>query len=316
MAPVPVLRALSPHDVEEEGPQRRDDGAHAARADRPVVHARHGGDLHAGAAEEHLVGERDLRAIDARSTTGTSSSRESSSITVRRVMPSSTLSRDGRRDRRSPADEEDVGRRGLRDVSVLVEDDGFVEAGALRVGLGEGGIDVGARDLAARRNHRVVHAPPGRDRGVQALVVLDVAPVGHRDDRDLRREVVQPDADRLVGVVRQRPDVAVLAVQLGAEQIDDGLGQGFRRLGQRHVEQAPGFEKALKMLLRPEDEELRLAGIPVAAQPRERGGAVVQGVRQDSDAGLGVGNDATPEERVAGQRHGRPPSDDFMISPL
>ena len=106
-------------------------------------------------------------------------------MTVRRVMPSRTLSVTGGVIAVPLPHDEDVRGRGLGDVAVLVQHDRLVEAGALGVGLRERRVDVGAGDLAARRDHRVVDAAPGGDRRVQALVVLDVLAVGQRDDRDL-----------------------------------------------------------------------------------------------------------------------------------
>ena len=145
---------------------------------------------------------------------------------VRRVMPSRTLSVIGGVIAVPRSHEEHVGGGGLGDVPVLVQDDGLVEAGALGVGLGERGVDVGARDLSAGRDHRVVHAAPGGDGRVQALVVLDIPAVGHRDDRDLRRQVVEAHADGLVGVEGERARVAVLAEELGAQQLDEAPRSG------------------------------------------------------------------------------------------
>ena len=61
------------------------------------------------------------------------------------------------------------------------------------------------------------------------------------------------------------------------------------------------------MVVGPEHEELLLLGVPVAADPAEAAGPVVQSVRQDADARLGVRNDAPAEEGVTRKRHGRPP---------
>ena len=145
---------------------------------------------------------------------------------------------------------------------------------------------------------------------MQALVVLDVASVRHRDDRQLGRQVVQTHADGLVGIEGERPDVAVLAVELGAQEIDEGVRQRLGGIGERHVEKARRLEESLEVLERAEEEELRLLGVPVAAQAGEDAGAVVQAVRQDADARFRIGNDPSAKERVSGEGHGRPPSTD------
>ena len=57
------------------------------------------------------------------------------------------------------------------------------------------------------------------------------------------------------------------------------------------------------MIARPEDEELLLLLVPVAAQAREASGAVVQGVRQDAQAHVSVRNDSAAEVGVLGEFH-------------
>ena len=55
---------LPADDVEIEGAKGRHHGAHAAGADGAVIDAGDGGDLDARAAEEGLVGEGELGAVD------------------------------------------------------------------------------------------------------------------------------------------------------------------------------------------------------------------------------------------------------------
>ena len=118
----------------------------------------------------------------------------------------------------------------------------------------------------------------------------------------------KPHADQLVPVEGERPRVAVFAEELGAHQSHECIGQRFRREGQGHVEQPRRLEEAAEVVVRAEDEELGLVRVPVAADPAEDPGAVVQSVREDADPGLGVRDDAAAEERVAGKSHFGPPS--------
>ena len=124
---------------------------------------------------------------------------------------------------------------------------------------------------------------------------------------------MKADTDRLVRVEGKRACVAILAVQLGANQPYERVGQVGGRVGQRHVEQPRGLEEAAEVVLRTEQKELRFLQRPVAAEPAEDAGAVVQGVRQHTDARFRVRDDATAEERVEGKSHGRPP---FRVSDL
>ena len=221
-----------------------------------------------------------VRSIE-RSTTGTPSSLLSSSRIVRRVMPSRMLSVTGGVIAVAVLHEEEVLGGALGDVPVRVQDDGLVEAGPLRVGLRERRVDVGTGDLAARGDHVVVDPAPGGNRGVDAFLVFEVAAVRHRDDRDLGREVVQAHADRLVGVEGERPRVAVLAEELGAQQPDECLGQRCRRCrgascraaaptrGSGGSDRAAGRRRARP---RPRSSS--------RADPAEDAGAVVQRLRE------------------------------------
>jgi hypothetical protein len=189
-------------------------------------------------------------------------------------------------------------------VPGLSEQDRVVESSDLRVGLRERRVDVGTGDLPPGRNRVVVHAAPGGDGQVSPLFVLEVAPEGKRDDRDLGSQVVKPNAARFVAVKGERPDVAVLAIELRAQELDQRGGETLLRECELHAEQARGFEKAAEVVARPENEELLLLGVPVPAEPGETGRAVVQRMSQDADPGLGVWHDVASEERVAGQEHG------------
>ena len=85
------------------------------------------------------------------------------------------------------------------------------------------------------------------------------------------------------------------------------VGEFARRVRQRHVEEPGRLEESPEVVVRAEDEELLLVGVPVTADPGETAGAVVERVSQDADAGLGVRNDAAAEEGVAWKGHRRPP---------
>jgi hypothetical protein len=125
---------------------------------------------------------------------------------------------------------------------------------------------------------------------------------------------VEPDADRLVRIEGEGPDVAVLAVELRAQQRNQRLGQQRGREGQHHVEQLRRLHESPEMIVRPEDEELGLLGVPVAADAAEDARAVVERVRHDADLRLGVRDDAAAEKSVAGKAHVRSPFRLFMTS--
>ena len=95
-----------------------------------------------------------------RSSTGMPSSSLASWISVRRVMPSSTLLVMGEVTSDAVAHHEEVGGAALGDVAVLVEYDGVVVAVQMGFALDEGAVDVAADELAAGGDSRVVDATP------------------------------------------------------------------------------------------------------------------------------------------------------------
>ena len=65
------------------------------------------------------------------------------------------------RDELAVADHDDVFAAAFRDVAVAVQHDRFVEAVEVGLGLCEGGVDVDAGPLGARRDAGVLDAAPG-----------------------------------------------------------------------------------------------------------------------------------------------------------
>ncbi len=172
--------------------------------------------------------------------------------------------------------------------------------GELCVGLGEGGVDVGPGDLPARREDVVAHPLPGRDAHVGVLVVLHVAPEGEGHERDLRGQVVEAHADGLVAIEGQGLDVEVGPRVLGPQEALQALPQIGLGVLEVHSQETGRVAQAVEVVERAEDEELLLVFIPVAAQAPEDGGAVVEGVGQETHPGLGVADDAAAEERESG----------------
>ena len=69
--------------------------------------------------------------------------------------------RDRRGDQHAIAHHENVHRRALRDVTIVIKYQGLVEPGSDGVGLDQGRIGIGPADLAARRNNVIVDPSPG-----------------------------------------------------------------------------------------------------------------------------------------------------------
>ena len=93
-------------------------------------------------------------------------------------------------------------------MSVLVEEDGFVEAGLPRIVAGQCAVHISAADFGARRNCIVFDPTPGAYACVQPLVAVQIFAEGKGDDGK-GILIVGADADALGGLVGERPDVDV-----------------------------------------------------------------------------------------------------------
>src|SRR5581483_1535756 len=105
---------------------------------------------------------------------------------------------DGRRDEAMVADHEQVAGGAFGHVAVLVEEDGFVEAGLAGFVCGQGAVDVSAADFGAGGDGVVVDTTPGADARVQAGGAVQVFAEGQSDDGESVL-VVGGDADALGG---------------------------------------------------------------------------------------------------------------------
>src|SRR5262249_24354878 len=85
------------------------------------------------------------------------------------------------------------------------------------------------------------------------------------------------------------------------QQLVEVVKQAVHGVGDLHTQDPRGVEEALEVVARPEDEELLLPLVPVAAQAGEAARAVVQAVSEDAHARLPVGDDPAAEESVTGE---------------
>ena len=149
---------------------------------------------------------------------------------------------------------------------------------------------------------RLIADQHGIEIGHQEIAEI-VHEVGGHADR--RRQPVQPHADGLVAVERHRTDVAVLPVALVPQQLDQAARQVGRRDIQLHAQQARRIAEAPEVILGAEHEELSFIGVPVAADPREQTGPVVERVREQTERRLAVGDDLAVQVGPMRDRRGR-----------
>ena len=172
----------------------------------------------------------------------------------------------GRGDQDPVADDEQVLGAPLADVAVLGQHQRLVVAVHLRLALGEGAVHVRAGDLAARRDGVVIGPAPGADLGPDPRLGVDVLAERHREDGQVRLQVVEPHADRLARLVADRPDVGVLAEAISPKELDGDPGELLGGVPQLQLEEPRGPMNPLEVRQQVEPVELLLLGVPVAAR--------------------------------------------------
>src|SRR5581483_3365145 len=115
---------------------------------------------------------------------------------------------------------------------------------------------------------------------MHVVFILVISAKRQCDDRNLGRQIVKPDADDLIRVESQGPDVEVFLVSLAADQLSQALQQLVSRRAKVHAQQTCGLQEATEMIAGSENKELLFVLIPVSANPAEHGGPIVQCVRQ------------------------------------
>ncbi len=187
-----------------------------------------------------------------------------------------------RRDQFAVAHHEDVASGAFGDVSVFVEEDGFVEACLPCVVAGECAVHIGAADFGASRNRIVFDPTPGAYACMQPLITLQILAEGkgHEGKRIL---IVGADADAFGRLVGQRPDVDVGAKRVATHQFD-GDGAKLRHSGGNvNAQDAAVFLPAFVVFRGAQDEQFVFGGNPMCADAFKNAGTVVQSVGKDID---------------------------------
>lgn len=135
-----------------------------------------------------------------------------------------------------------------------------------------------------------------------APFVGHIAAKGSGEDRHFVDHVVQQDADLVISLVGQRPDIHIAALCLAATAYHR-VGQ-LLLAGQLHQQQVGGADEAFDVVIQPEDIELLGLLVPVGADAAEAGRAVVQRVGHHTDLGLFNGHDLALEEGIVGLHGG------------
>src|SRR6185312_289360 len=241
----------------------------------------------AGATEENLVGEIKLAAID----------RALDDVEVQLAAGEfhdavagdafQDVVGDGGGDELALAHHEQVAGGTFGDVAILVEEDSFVVSVGAGLVAGESAVGVGAGDFAAAGDGEVVHAAPGGDGHLHALIGAgDVLAVGDGGDEPVV-VVVAMDANAGRGLVGEGADVEVGLELVAPGQFGRFFTERFGRGLHFDAEQAAVVEPAAVVFLGAVEEELAFLGVPVGADAFKHAGAVMQGVSKDIDVGVG-----------------------------
>jgi hypothetical protein len=70
-------------------------------------------------------------------------------------------------------------------MTVLIEHESFVEAGAVRVGFDESGVGIGACHFSPSRDDVIVDTPPRGNGHVGVGIILDVWFICHHEHAEL-----------------------------------------------------------------------------------------------------------------------------------
>ena len=201
----------------------------------------------------------------------------------------------GRGDQDAVPDDEQVLGAPLADMAVLGQHDGLVVAVALRLALGECTVDVRAGDLAASRDRVVIGPAPRADLGPDPRLGVDVFPERHREDGQVRLQVVQSHADDFARLVEDRADVGILAEAISSKELDGDPGELLGGVPQLKLEEPRGSVNPLEMRQQVEAVELLLLGVPVAAHALEDRRPIIERVGHHADLGLGQRDEVTVE---------------------
>ena len=104
---------------------------------------------------------------------------------------------------------------------------------------------------------------------------------------------MQPDADILVGLVRERAQVDVGSETVAHAQLDAQLAQFRRRVRERHHQDARGLGQPRVVGTDFEQVEFLLARAPKPAHTFEAAGTILQSVREQTDFRVVVAREAS-----------------------
>ena len=132
------------------------------------------------------------------------------------------------------------------------------------------------RYLHPGRYDRVVDPPPGRSRAPDGALGIDVGAEGdrHQGEVAVERSEVQV-RDPLGALVRQRPDVEVLAVAALSNQLDSDVAEVVSGVWDVQQHDSATLKQALVVLPQSEDEHLPFFFAPVPANSLEYRRSVV-----------------------------------------
>ena len=286
---------MSPNDVEVELLQLTDDRPHLAIADRASIDIDHGGYLGTRATEEDLIGDVELGAVDG------ALDHFHIQLLAQQLdhrVPGQSLEdvvRGGRRRDHAVTDQEDVLGAAFADVTILGQHDRLVEPVLHRLGLGQGGVDIDAGDLGAGRCDVIVDAPPARHHAADTAVDFDIVAKGRHVDGERVLEIMEANADLFGAFERKRPDVNVLTEVVAPNQLDAGFAELVQAHWDLELQDLHGVLHAAVMLSQFEEEELLVLGAPVATNPLEDPGPVLQRVGHQTNPGVGVTLDLAVE---------------------
>ena len=273
-----------------------------AGADDAVVHFADGGQLGGGAREEGFVGDIELVAGELLFFHGVAqvTGHLHDGITGDAAQDGGP----GRGFDDAVAHDEDVLAGGFGNETVGIQHHGFVIPVFLGFDLGQDGVHVVAGGLGLAHQGVDVHAGEGTGLDADAHFQgfgAEIGAPGPGGDDGAHLVVAGVDAHFAVTHEGQGTDVAFLQL-VGLQGVQDGLADLVDGVGNVQTQDLRGIEQALAVLLQAEDGG-GAVGTGIGADAFKNGAAVMQGMGENVNLGIGPGDHFAVKPDEIGRLH-------------
>ncbi len=178
------------------------------------------------------------------------------------------------------------------------EKDSLIEAIGHGLSLGQGAIHIGTADFAPRWNHIVIETPPRGDTASNTVLEIQIRGKRGNSDGEIALQVMQPHAQDLGAFIGYGTDIDILSIATPPHQLYSELAKLINAIRELDLEQLAALEQSLIVLLDTEQVHLLFIAIPVPSNSLKASGAIVKGMGQDANLGLGLRQKLLLKKRI------------------